>query len=55
MPGDFMSTKMRMAVIAGADAALKYKQKKPSASDMEVMKHVTENAGDLVRNIDIEM
>lgn len=45
---------MRMAAIAGADAALKYKSKKPHASDSEVMKYVTEVAGTLVSNIDIE-
>lgn len=45
---------MRMAVIAGADAALKYRQKKPQAADAEVMKYVAEYAGDIVNKIDIE-
>ena len=49
-----MTIKMRMAIIAGADAALKFKQKKPNSSDAEVMKHVTEQADDIVRNIDVE-
>ncbi len=43
-----------MAIIAGADAALKYKQKNPSASDAEVMKQVAEHAGKIAENIDIE-
>lgn len=45
---------MRMAIIAGADAALKYKQKKPAAPDGEVMKHVTEVADEIVRNMDVD-
>lgn len=49
-----MTTKTRMAVIAGADAALKYKQQNPKASDAEVMKYVAEHAGKIAENIDIE-
>lgn len=49
-----MSTKMRMAIIAGADAALKYKKQKPGAPDDEVMKHIAETAGNILAGIDVE-
>ncbi len=45
---------MRMAIIAGADAALKYKKQKPHAPDIEVMKHVAESAGKILENIDVD-
>ncbi len=45
---------MRMAIIAGADASLKYKQKNPSASDAEIMRYIAEHAGKIAENIDIE-
>ncbi len=49
-----MSTKIRLAVIAGADAALKYRKQHPHASDAEVMKYATECAESLAKNIDAE-
>ena len=45
---------MRMAIIAGADAALKFKKQKPSAPDAEVMKYIAEHAGKIAENIDVD-
>ena len=44
--------KMRVAVIAGASEALKYKEKNPKAMDFEILQHITRNARIIVGNID---
>jgi hypothetical protein len=43
----------RMAVIAGAASALRYKEKNPRASEQEVIQHVTNNAEDILERIDV--
>jgi len=45
--------KTRMAVIAGAASALRYKDKHPDASEQEVIQHVTNNAEDILDKIDV--
>ncbi len=44
--------KMIMAVIAGANEALKYKEENFNASDQEVLRFVTKKAKEIVRKID---
>lgn len=44
--------KLRMAVIAGASHALKYKEENPKATDNEALKHVTERADLILQDID---
>jgi hypothetical protein len=43
----------RMAVIAGAASALRYKEKNPRATEQEVLQHVTNNADDIIDRIDV--
>lgn len=45
---------LKMAVIAGASHALKFKGKNIRATDQEILKHVTESAEDIVRKIEEE-
>lgn len=45
---------LKMAVIAGAAAALEYKEKNPKALNAEVMRQVTENAEKIAEKIDVE-
>ncbi|MDO8528700.1 MAG: hypothetical protein Q7S06_02305 [Nanoarchaeota archaeon] len=47
-----MDEKMIMAVIAGANEALKYKGENFNADDQEVLKFVTKKAKEIVRKID---
>ena len=44
--------KIHMAIIAGAAAALDYKEKNPRAVTSEVMQHVTQRADKIRENID---
>lgn len=44
--------KVKMAVIAGASYALRYKERKPSASESEVMSYVTKNMEKIVGDIE---
>lgn len=44
--------KMKRAVIAGAARALAYRNKNFRATDQEVIKHITENAEEIVSNIE---
>lgn len=46
------NNKLKLAVIAGADAALKYKESNKSASPQEVIKTITENVENILKNID---
>ena len=46
--------KIKMAVIAGASEAMKYKERNVRATDSEVLQHVTKKVRELVRNIEIE-
>ncbi len=43
---------MKMAVVAGAATAMKYKEKHPNASESEVMNHVTQNISRIIEDID---
>lgn len=44
--------RLRMAVIAGAAKAARYKEKNPRASESEIIQHITENAEEIIENID---
>ncbi len=44
--------KMKMALIAGAAKALKYKEEKPSAHESEIIQHISANASKILREID---
>jgi hypothetical protein len=43
---------IKMAIIAGASHALKYKNKNFRATDDEILQHISENVGDILSNID---
>jgi hypothetical protein len=47
-------SKLKMAVVAGASKALKYKEVHPSASESEVINHITTNIREILDNIDID-
>lgn len=42
---------LKVAVIAGAASAMEYKQKKPSASESEVIKHVTKHIKEILEKV----
>ena len=46
------SDMVKRALVAGAGAALKYKEKNPNASEAEVMSHVAREAGRLIEGIE---
>lgn len=41
-----------MTLIAGAAAALDFKEKNPNAMDAEIMQHVSDNAKEILGKID---
>lgn len=45
--------KARMALIAGAASALRYKDNHPKATEQEIIQHVTNNADDIIGKIDV--
>ncbi|MEK6847522.1 MAG: hypothetical protein AABX50_00150 [Nanoarchaeota archaeon] len=45
---------MKMAIVAGAAAAMKYKEKNPNATESEIMNHVTQNMEKIIRDIEEE-
>jgi len=45
---------LKRILIAGAGAAMSYKEKHPRASDSEVMKHVEKEARRLIKEIEDE-
>ena len=45
---------LKRAVIAGASAALKYKRKKPNASEGKILEEVIANVDSIVEKIDKE-
>ena len=49
-----MDTKklVKMALIAGASAALKYKREHPSASDEDAIQHVTRESSTIANTLD---
>lgn len=44
--------RLKMAVIAGAAEAAKFKEKNWKASEEEVIRHVTDKVDDILNNID---
>ena len=46
--------RLRMAVIAGAAQAVKYKDKFPKASEEEVIQDITDRASEIIEEIDEE-
>ncbi len=46
--------KLVMAVIAGASNALSYKERKPSATESEIMNHITKNITEILEKIEDE-
>jgi len=46
--------RLKMAVIAGAANALRFKDKKPRATEQEVIQHLTENIDEIIQKIDEE-
>jgi len=46
--------RLKMAIISGAAHALKYKDENPRANEQEIIRHVTENAEDILEKIDEE-
>lgn len=47
--------KMKFAVIAGADAAMKYKESHKFADSQEVIKFVTQNVEEILEKIDKDL
>ena len=45
---------MKMAVIAGASHALKYKYKNPKADEQEILQNVTDKIDDILKKIEEE-
>ena len=43
---------MKIAIIAGASHALKYKSQNLSASDEEILQNISKEAGKILENID---
>ncbi|MEK6825133.1 MAG: hypothetical protein AABX12_01130 [Nanoarchaeota archaeon] len=43
---------VRMAIIAGASHALKYKSKNFRATDDEILRHISENVDNILGNMD---
>nr|AQS33386.1 hypothetical protein [uncultured archaeon] len=46
--------RIKLAVIAGASRALKFKDKQPKATNEETIKHITENITEIIDKIDEE-
>ena len=44
-----------MAVIAGAAHGVRYKEQNPRASQEEIIQHITDNAKEILANIDEEL
>jgi len=45
---------LKMAIIAGAASALKYKEKKPMASESEIMRYITKNIREILEKVNSE-
>jgi len=44
--------RLKMAIIAGAAKAIRFKERNPKALEQEVIQHVTENVGEILEKID---
>ncbi len=47
--------KLKLAVIAGADSAIKYKESHKMATSQEVIKFVTQNVENILEKIDSDI
>jgi len=47
--------RLKMAIISGASHAIRYKSKKPRATEEEVIKHVTSKVDEILNKIDKEI
>lgn len=47
--------KLKLAVIAGADAAIKYKESHKMASPQDIIKFVTQNVENILEKIDSDI
>ena len=47
--------RIKIAVIAGASSALKYKERNPKATEQEILQHVTSEANLILSRIDDEL
>jgi len=45
--------RLKLAVVAGASRAIKYKESKPNASEREVMNDVMRNIREIIKNINL--
>jgi len=46
--------KIKLAVIAGASSALKYKDKHPRATEQEVLQHIADSSNEIISKIEDE-
>jgi hypothetical protein len=46
--------RLKMAVIAGAAQAYRYKEENPRATEQEVIQHVSDSSNEILENIDEE-
>lgn len=44
--------KLKMAVISGASHAIKFKERKPRATESEVLQHITDQIDEILKKID---
>ena len=44
--------KVKMAVVAGAAVAIKYKEENPRASESEIMSHITKRMERIIRKLE---
>ncbi len=45
---------LRMAIIAGAAHAMKYKEKKFKATEQEILQHISDNMDEIIGNLNKE-
>ena len=46
------NNRLKMAIIAGAAKAIRFKEKNPRLTEQEVIRHVTDNTAEILDNID---
>jgi hypothetical protein len=46
--------RMKMAIIAGASHAIKFREQNPEANGDQIIQHITKNAENILKNIDEE-
>ncbi len=45
---------LKMAIVAGAGSALKYKDQHPKADESEVMSYITKNINEIISKLDVK-